>query len=108
MSTDKIRELNDLYRTKGIGVGRTMVTASIVTLGPAFQLAAMLKMRTFTDFNPDNNPHHEHDFGSFELDGQKVFWKFDYYDRELKYGSENPADPLQTCRILTIMLAEDY
>ena len=108
MSAEKIRTLNDLYRTKGIGVGKTMVTASIVDLGPAFQLAALLKVRTFTDFNPDNNPHHENDFGAFEIDGRKVFFKFDYYDRVLQYGSEDPSDPMQTCRVLTIMLAEDY
>ena len=106
--TAKIRQLNDLYRTTGLGIGRTMVTASIAALGPAFQLAAMVKMRDFTDFNPDNNPHHEHDFGSFELDGHMVFWKFSYYDRNLEYGSEDPSDPLKTCRVLTVMLAEDY
>jgi hypothetical protein len=29
----KIRALNDLYRTKGIGVGRTMMTANLASLG---------------------------------------------------------------------------
>ena len=106
--TAKIRELNDMYRKHGIGFGRTMVTGSVNAQGPAFQLAALLKVRTFTDFNPDNNPHHEHDFGSFELHGQTVFWKLDYYSRDLKAGSEDPSDPMQTCRVLTIMLAEDY
>ena len=62
----------------------------------------------FNEFSNDNDPHSEHDFGAFELEGQKVFWKIDYYSRDLKAGSENPADPMQTCRMLTIMLAEDY
>ena len=108
MSAEKIRTLNDLYRTKGVGIGRTMVTAGIVDLGPAFQWAALLKVRTFTEFNHGNDPHREHDFGSFELYGHKVSFKFDYYARDLKYGSEDPSDPMQTCRVLTIMLASDY
>jgi len=31
-----------------------------------------------------------------------------YYDKELQYGSENPADPAVTTRILTLMLASEY
>lgn len=106
--TARIRELNDMYRSKGIGVGRTMMTTSLASLGVAFQLAARLAVRTFNEFSKDNDPHAEHDFGAFELQGRKCFWKIDYYNRDLSAGSENPADPSQTCRVLTIMLAEDY
>ncbi|WP_405054300.1 DUF3768 domain-containing protein [Telmatospirillum sp.] len=31
-----------------------------------------------------------------------------YYDRELLYGSEDPADASVTTRVLTILLPEDY
>jgi Protein of unknown function (DUF3768) len=54
------------------------------------------------------NAHGEHDFGSFTLAGRKFFWKIDYYDKELRYGSENPADPAATTRVLTLMLASEY
>jgi hypothetical protein len=68
----------------------------------------MQRVTTFDDFTPDNDPYGEHDFGSFEADGHKVFFKIDYYDKALAYGSENPADPAVTERVLTIMLASEY
>ena len=108
MAAEKIRTLNDLYRMKGIGVGKTMVTRSIADLGVDFQLAVLRKVMSFTEFTNDNDPHGEHDFRSFEHEGRKIIFKIDYYDRKLEYGSEDPADPLQTCRVLTVMLAEDY
>ena len=37
----------------------------------------------FDDFDADNDPRDEHDFGSFELEGEKLFWKIDLYEREL-------------------------
>lgn len=50
----------------------------------------------------------EHDFGSFEIGEEHLFWKIDYYDLSLLYGSKDPADATQTKRVLTIMLAEEY
>jgi hypothetical protein len=108
MSAAKIAALNDQFRKHGVGNGRVMVTRSVRDLGSAFELAALLKVRAFDAFTADNDPHGEHDFGSFELEGRKLFWKFDYYDLALEHGSEDPSDPLKTCRVLTIMLAEDY
>jgi len=62
----------------------------------------------FTEFTRDNDPHGEHDFGSFHLAGHHVFWKIDYYDERMESGSEDPANPGKTTRVLTIMLAEEY
>jgi Protein of unknown function (DUF3768) len=64
--------------------------------------------RTFDDFTPDNDPHNEHDFGSFEIDDMKLIFKHDYYDKSMLYGSEDPGDPQKTTRVLTIMLADEY
>jgi hypothetical protein len=55
-----------------------------------------------------NDPHREHDFGNFEVAGWKFFWKIDYYDANVEFGSEDPADPKITTRVLTIMLATEY
>ena len=72
------------------------------------QAAIMRRVRSFADFTPDNNPYDEHDFGSFEHAGQKIFWKIDCYDRDMNYGSPDPADETVTERVLTVMLAEEY
>jgi hypothetical protein len=62
----------------------------------------------FDDFCNANDPHEEHDFGAFEAEGQKIFFKIDYLDRELSMHSPDPADPAVTQRVITIMLAEEY
>ncbi len=58
--------------------------------------------------NPHNDPYGEHDFGAIDHNGQKIYWKIDYYDPDLKYGSKDPSGPVQTARVLTIMLANEY
>jgi hypothetical protein len=54
------------------------------------------------------NPHHEHDFGVFEEGGHKIFFKLDYYDAAMGFGSEDPANPSKTIRVITIMPASEY
>ena len=63
-------------------------------------------VQEFSNFTEDNDPHGEHDFGSFTVAGNKVFWKIAYYDQQLQYVAE-PLDP-DCRRVVTIMLAEEY
>ncbi len=105
--TVAIRALNDAFRTSFSG-GRVLMTAGVDALPSDLKAMAVRKVATFTDFTPDNDPHGEHDFGGFDLAGRKFFWKVDYYDRTLEFGSENPADAAKTTRVLTLMLAEEY
>ncbi|MDP2367246.1 DUF3768 domain-containing protein [Rhodoferax sp.] len=103
----KIRSLNDAFRLTFVG-GRVMVTDGVTALPDAIKARALSTVRAFAEFNHENDPHGEHDFGSFEVAGQKFFWKIDYYDKSLDGGSEDPADPAVTTRVLTIMLASEY
>ena len=84
------------------------MTAGINALSDDAKAKVLSAVRSFSEFTADNDPHKEHDFGSFEVDGEKFFWKIDYYDLTLEGGSENPADPAVTIRVLTIMLASEY
>jgi hypothetical protein len=107
-STAKIRALNDALRTIATGAGRIYVTAGIAALPAHEQFEIMSRVQAFSAFTPDNDPHGEHDFGSFEYDGKKIFWKIDYYDRDLKFHSPDAADESVTTRVLTVLLAEEY
>ncbi|MFZ5618502.1 MAG: DUF3768 domain-containing protein [Pseudomonadota bacterium] len=106
--TAKIRDLNDQFRIRGMGNGSLMITAGVSALGDACVAAIIAAVRTFAAFTADNDPHGEHDFGSLELSGEKLFWKIDYYDPSLEAGSPDPADEAVTRRVLTIMLASEY
>lgn len=102
-----ISELNDKFRRSFVG-GRVVMTAGVANLSDQMRADVVRTVQAFDTFSADNDPHAEHDFGSFDLAGQKFFWKIDYYDESLQFGSDNPADPTVTVRVLTVMLAEEY
>lgn len=85
-----------------------LLTSGIQNLPDTTQSRIVEAAQGFDTFTPDNDPHGEHDFGAVTVEGHKVFWKIDYYDPTLQYGSEDPANPAVTKRVLTIMLAEEY
>ena len=106
--TARIAELNDLCRTAMGVAGQVRQTPGIQALPPNVQSAIREKVELYNDFTPQNDPYGERDFGSFEHDAQNIFWKIDYYNKQMTAGSEDPSDPSQTVRVLTIMLASEY
>ena len=58
----------------------------------------------FAHVPKDNAPYGEHDFGVVMHKGPKVFWKIDYYAPDMMHGSEDPSDPAQTVRVMTVIL----
>ena len=112
-SSEQIRALNDAFRTQpfigaALASDELVITRGVADYGNDFADRAVTAVRRFSNFTEDNDPYGEHDFGSFDLDAVKLFWKIDYYDRKLEYGSPDPADPAVTRRVLTILLAEEY
>lgn len=106
--TKRIATLNDLCRTAMGVAGRLVQTPGICALPPSDQSAIRERVERFDAFTPDNDPHHERDFGSFDHAGERIVWKIDYYDPTLTYGSDDPSDARLTVRVLTIMLAAEY
>ncbi|MBY0402292.1 MAG: DUF3768 domain-containing protein, partial [Cyanobacteria bacterium] len=102
--TQRIAQLNDAFRSSMVG-GTILLTQGINSLPETEQTVILEAVRTFTAFTKDNDPYGEHDFGAFEYNERRLFWKIDYYDQTLTYGSEDPSNPAQTTRVLTIMLA---
>jgi hypothetical protein len=105
--TERIRDLNDDLRHTLTG-GMAMMTPGVAALGRAAVERIVKAIALFDDFCHANDPHEEHDFGSFEAEGHVILFKIDYYDQNLTYHSPDPADPAVTRRVITIMLAEEY
>lgn len=105
---DKIRQLNDQFRIGGPAHGNWLVTPGVQNLGAGTGALAIQLTMQFDAFTPDNDPYSEHDFGSFTLAGYKLYWKIDYYDLRLEFGSPDPADERITRRVMTILLASEY
>jgi uncharacterized protein DUF3768 len=112
--TSRIRELNDALRTSRdhpavrVAKRELVITRGVADRGDDFLKRALEAVRIFDDFSADNDPHGEHDFGTYQLDGRSLFWKIDCYDTEFEFGSPDPADPDVTRRLLTILLADEY
>jgi uncharacterized protein DUF3768 len=103
----RIRALNDDLRKHLIG-GEAVITLGVAALGQEAVERIVQAVADFDDFCHANDPYGEHDFGSFEVEGETIFFKIDYYDRSLTHHSPDPADPAVTERVITIMLADEY
>lgn len=102
-----IARLNDQLRTTGSG-GTVMITQNVQRITGFDPVTLTAELANYQDFDADGDPHGERDFGALTLWGHDLIFKVDYYDKDLKYGSDDPADPQATHRVLTVMLATDW
>ena len=103
----RIRALNDQLR-QNFAEGIAVMTPDVAALGAEAVERIVKTIAVFDDFCHANDPHQEHDFGSFEADGHMIMFKIDYLDQNLSMHSPDPADPAITQRVITIMLAQEY
>jgi len=102
-----IAALNDRFRQTYWG-GKVMTTSGVNQLSEETSAAVFAAVMHYDNFTEDNDPYGEHDFGKVTIEGRDYFFKIDYFDLTMRHGSENPADPTITTRVLTIMLASEY
>lgn len=107
MKMPDIKTLNDNLR-KTFNGGRVMLTPGINAKSQNDVSEILSEVRRFNKFTKRNDPYGEHDFGSFDYKGEKIYWKIDYYDKDYCYLSEDPSNSDITNRVLTIMLACEY
>jgi Protein of unknown function (DUF3768) len=107
LDVSRIRALNDDLRHSLAG-GMLMMTAGVIALGRAKQRSILDAVAAFDGFDADNDPYGEGAFGALQVEGERLFFKIDYFDRSLTGHSLDPADPSVTTRVLTIMMAEEY
>ena len=105
--TEAIRTLNDELR-QNFATGTAVMTAGVAALGAETVMRVVKTIAVYDDFCHANDPYEEHDFGSFEIDGQTIFFKIDYFDKSRILHSPDPSDPSVTERVITIMFAEEY
>lgn len=108
----KIKNLNDRFRSGDQTVsGIMVVTAGIQAMiddDSAMGQGLFRTVREYDQFNRENDPHGEHDFGAFTFQGERCFWKIDILDPSLECAPLDATDPQLSKRVLTIMTAREY
>ena len=103
---DRTRALNDALRTSLAG-GSIMLTRGVAALGAEAQREILEALKRYDEFDADNDPYGEHDFGAVEIRGTRIVFKIDDYDRDYAFASPDASDESLTRRVMTIMLAEE-
>ena len=132
-----ISKQNDDFRTN-LSKGTLCLTRGIRALGKENVAQIIHKVRLFNNFNENNDPYGEHEtslsfareerpqrrlvvrasrnakrsvaaqFGAFDYQGKKIFFKIDNYDTDFLFLSPDVTNPRVTNKVLTVMLAEEY
>ena len=107
LTTDRIRALNDELR-RNLPNGHAVMTTGSPRSAPKPSPGSSKPSRCTTIFVTPTTRMKNTTLGSFEADGAAIFFKIDYFDKDLRYHSPDPSDPSVTERVITIMLAEEY
>lgn len=107
----RIAALNDALRFNGrMPNGKIILTGGLAyETNDAEKMGKIISaLRTFKDFNAENDPHGEHDCARFTVDGEDFMFKVDYYALDEASLSDHPEDPNVTIRVMSVFYARDY
>jgi hypothetical protein len=111
-----IAKQNDAFRTSvtalikapGVPPGKLVMTAGIAAQSDEFRAALIGALVAFDSFDADSDPYGLHEMGVLEIEGERVWFKFDLYDENYEYAAEAPTNPARTRRVLTLLLPSEY
>lgn len=104
---EAIAKLNDQLRKTSQG-GTVVITQGVQHLTGFTAATLCAALADYDEFDQQNDPHGERDFGDITLFGANMLFKIDYYDKDSQFASDDPADPAVTNRVLTVMLASEW
>lgn len=110
--TERIAQFNDAARYGRDRTARIVMTSGLLaefggdTVEDSMMAQARLMAALCHSAFALDSP--ERDCASMDMDGIKLLVKVDYYDTELASGSEDPANPAMTRRVVTLMRPADY
>ena len=73
VDVSRIRALNDDLR-RSLAGGVLMMTAGVIALGRAKQIAILDAVAAFDSFDADNDPYGEGDFGALQVEGERILF----------------------------------
>jgi len=105
-SLQKIRALNDQFRKTGQG-GIVTISMGLHQLGRP-EVDAIMKHLAGEKGDKSVEPNSEHDMGEFDVGSRTISWEINYYNNDLDDESEDPANPDETKRFMTLLLSTEY
>ena len=110
MVLDTIATQNDFFRKMVFideRLGQWVLTPGINARGPEFCLTCIKAVRDYTDFTADTDPYFERAMGSFEIEGEEIWWNIHLYNQEPGADAETTNMALPKRRVLTILFPSE-
>ena len=88
--------------------GKVVMTRGVAEQSADFQRELITKVIGFDAFDNDSDPYGWHEMGVIEIGDQTVWFKIDLLDVNYAYGAEDPTNPDQTRRVMTLLFPSKY
>ena len=88
--------------------GKVVMTRGVAEQSADFQRELITKVMGFDAFDTDSDPYGWHEMGVIEISDRTVWFKIDLLDVNYAYGAEDPTDPNQTRRVMTLLFPSEY